>query len=58
MYGYGFTMMFNSATAAIKAVADVLFNRLSEDGINRMTEDNQQRIIEERHGSKDIRLNA
>jgi hypothetical protein len=45
MYGYGVTMMFNSATAAIKAVADALFNRLSEDGINRMTEDNQQRII-------------
>jgi hypothetical protein len=39
-------MMFNSATAAIKAVTDALFNRLSEDGINRMTEDNQQRIIE------------
>ena len=47
MYGYGFTMMFNSATAAIKAVTDALFNRLSEDGINRMTEDNQQRIIEQ-----------
>jgi hypothetical protein len=46
MYGYGISMIFNSATAAVKAVADALFNRLSEDGINRMTEDNQQRIIE------------
>ena len=39
-------MMFNSATTAIKAVADSLFNRLSEDGINRTTEDNIQRITE------------
>jgi hypothetical protein len=46
MYGYGFSMMFNSATAAIKAVADALFNRLTEDGVNRVMEDNQQRIIE------------
>ncbi len=46
MYGYGISMIFNSATAAVKAVADALFNRLSEDGINRITEDNQQRITE------------
>ena len=45
MYGYGFSMILNSITTAVKA-ADALFNRLTEDGINRVMEDNQQRIIE------------
>jgi hypothetical protein len=45
MYGYGFSMVFNSVRTAISA-AGSLFNRLTEDGINRVMEDNQQRIIE------------
>ena len=45
MYGYGFSMVFNSIATAVKAAGDI-FNRLTEDGINRVMEDNQQRIIE------------
>ena len=45
MYGYGFTMMFNSIATAVRAAGEI-FNRLTEDGINRVMEDNQQRIIE------------
>ena len=45
MYGYGFSMILNSITTAVKAAGDI-FNRLTEDGMNRTTEDNQQRIIE------------
>jgi hypothetical protein len=45
MYGYGFSMVFNSIATAVKAAGDI-FNRLTEDGVNRVMEDNQQRIIE------------
>jgi hypothetical protein len=45
MYGYGFSMILNSITTAVKAAGEI-FNRLTEDGINRVMEDNQQRIIE------------
>ena len=45
MYGYGFSMVFNSIATAVKAAGE-LFNRLTEDGINIVMEDNQQRIIE------------
>lgn len=45
MYGYGFSMVFNSIATAVKAAGEI-FNRLTEDGINRVMEDNQQRIIE------------
>ena len=45
MYGYGFSMILNSITTAVKAASEI-FNRLTEDGVNRVTEDNQQRIIE------------
>ena len=45
MYGYGFSMVFNSIATAVKAAGEI-FNRLTEDGVNRVTEDNQQRIIE------------
>ena len=46
MYGFGFSMILNSITTAVNA-ASSLFNRITEDGINRVMEDNQQRIIEE-----------
>ncbi len=46
MYGYGFSMFFNSVRTAISAAAS-LFYRITEDGVNRTTEDNQQRITEE-----------
>jgi hypothetical protein len=39
-------MMYNSVQSTIKAAAS-LFYRLTEDGVNRSTEDNQQRITEE-----------
>lgn len=45
MYGYGFSMILNSITTAVKAAGEI-FNRLTEDNINRVMEDNQQRIIE------------
>lgn len=45
MYGYGFSMMFNSVRTAINAAGSLL-NRFTEDGVNRVMEDNQQRIIE------------
>jgi hypothetical protein len=45
MYGYGFSMVFNSIATAVRAAGEI-FNRLTEDGINRVMEDNQQRIIE------------
>jgi len=46
MYYYGFSTMYNSVRTAINAAAS-LFYRLTEDGFNRSTEDNQQRITEE-----------
>ena len=45
MYGYGFSMVFNSIATAVRAAGEI-FNRLTEDGVNRVMEDNQQRIIE------------
>lgn len=45
MYGYFMSMVNYSVATAVNA-AKSLFNRITEDGINRTTEDNQQRITE------------
>lgn len=46
MYGYFMNMVNYSIGVAVKAVSG-LFDRITEDGINRVTEDNEQRIIQE-----------
>ena len=46
MYAYFMSMVNYSISTTIN-VAKTLFYRVSEDGINRTTEDNQQRITED-----------
>ena len=56
MYGYGFSMVFNSIATAVRAAGEI-FNRLTEDGVNikavadalfnRLTEDGMNRTTED-----------